>query len=147
MDPHRRAARRRTRRPERHRGDSLPEVLLALALLGLAMAGCAQVLLQALSAQAQAGLRERAAWLLADGGELIQAWPDGPPAAQVTDWQAAASALVADDPARTASAVLQPGAGNPPPARRWRATVSWGVGDEAAATATFIGSRPVPVPP
>jgi Tfp pilus assembly protein PilV len=123
------------------------EVLLSLALLGLAVAGCAQVLLHALSAQSQAALHERAAWHLADGGELVQAWPAGAPAAQTADWQAMAAAIVADDPARPVAATLQPAPEDASPARSWQARLGWAAGDGGSTSAVFAGYAHARAPP
>jgi prepilin-type N-terminal cleavage/methylation domain-containing protein len=103
------------------RGHGLLEVLVALAVLSVAIAGCAQALLSAVAAQSQAGVHEQAAWKLADANELVQAWPAGAPAAAVAVWRDEALAIA---PAVTLAALTDTGS----PAHRWQAALGGGDG-------------------
>lgn len=105
----------------RPRGHGLLEVLVALAVLSVAIAGCAQALLSAVAAQSQAGVHEQAAWKLADANELVQAWPAGAPAAAVAEWRDEALAIA---PVVTLAALADAGSA----AHRWQAGLAGGDG-------------------
>lgn len=75
------------------RGSTLPEVLVALAVLGIGIAGCARLLLLGVASESQAAVREIATLRLADALELSRAWPAALPAARLADWQASAATL------------------------------------------------------
>lgn len=105
----------------RPRGHGLLEVLVALAVLSVAIAGCAQALLSAVAAQSQAGAHEQAAWRLADANDLVQAWPAGAPAATIAAWRDEALAVA---PVVTLAALADAGS----PAHRWQAGLAWGTG-------------------
>ena len=127
------------------RGSTLLEVLVALAVLGLGVAGSAQLLLLGLATESQAALRELAVQRLADAAELVAAWPAAPPPARLVEWQANAAELRPDGPSDV-SAVLDslstPGA---QPAQ-FRAILRWGSGadNELLRATTYV---PVATPP
>jgi prepilin-type N-terminal cleavage/methylation domain-containing protein len=116
------------------RGSTLLEVLVALAVLGIGIAGSARLLLLGLAAESRAALREAATLRLADAMELSRAWSGATPPARAADWRAAAKELRPDAPQSvTATLELLPAsAGQPQPLR---ATLAWG--DAAADTASL----------
>lgn len=75
------------------RGSTLLEMLVALAVLAIGVAGGARLLLLGVAAESEAALREAATQRLADAAELAWAWSGAPPAVQLAEWQAAATAL------------------------------------------------------
>jgi len=111
-------------------GHGLLEVLVALAVLSVAIAGCAQALLAAVTAQSQAGVHEQAAWKLADANELVQAWPVGAPAAAVAAWRDEALAVA---PVVTLAALGDAGSA----AHRWQANLAWNDGQHLSLVDGF----------
>lgn len=116
------------------RGSTLPEVLVALAVLGIGLVGSAQLLLLGLATESRAALREGATLRLADAAELAWAWSGIPPPARVADWQAAAGALRPDAP-QSVSATLEPWPAEGSGLVSLRASVRWG---DAAVDATTL---------
>ena len=126
------------------RGSTLLEVLVAMAVLGLGVAGAVQLLLLGLASESQAAVREGAVQRLADAAELIAAWPAAVPAARLAEWQSGAAGLRPDAAvAATLEAVSSPGA---QPAQL-RTSVRWGSGAGDAESLLPSVYVPLAAPP
>lgn len=107
------------------RGSTLLELLVALAVLTIGIAGNARLLLLAVTTESQSQPRETANQRLADALEMLNAWNGSPPLARISEWRTA----VRESARGAASGMLAslealPTAGST--AARWRATLQWG---------------------
>ena len=134
-------------RPQRVRGSTVLEVLIALALLATAVAGFTQLLLLTLATESRAAWREGATLLLADAHELQQAFSAMPPAVRINEWQANVRGLRPAD-AYVVTAALQR---LPDPAAaltRLRGSVHWSdAGSDQLALTGAAYSLPAVAPP
>ncbi len=71
------------------RGATLLELLVALTVLTIGIAGNARLLLLAVTTESQTQPREAATRRLADALELLAAWNGSPPAARISEWRTA----------------------------------------------------------
>jgi prepilin-type N-terminal cleavage/methylation domain-containing protein len=127
------------------RGSTLLEMLVALAVLGLGVSGCARLLLLGLATESQGALREAAAQRLADAAELSWAWAGTPPAPRVTEWRTSAAALRPDtEGGVTADLQLQTAPGEWP--LRLLASLRWGIAtaDTASLLSAVYATAPAP---
>ena len=131
----------------RQRGQTLLEVLTALAVMGLGIAACVRLLVYSVSAQSVAAERERLAWRVADAGELVQAWPDAPAPTHVAEWQQDALAPVPSGAVRDGEATLRPASDATPALRRWHAGITWSTGDALGTRGSFAAFLHATAPP
>ena len=126
------------------RGSTLLELLVALAVLTIGIAGNARLLLIAVTTESQIQPREAATRRLADALELLDAWNGSPPAARISEWRTAFSESASSAaPATLASLETLPAAGNSP--SRWLATLQWGTTPTQSASLPadiYVPARP-----